>query len=245
MNNRPKTTVILAMTADGKIADRLRSPARFGTTADKIHLETQISLVDGVIFGAGTLRAYGTTLSITTPQLLQERIERSQPPQPIQIVVSATGKLDSRLRFFKQPVPRWLLTTDSGAKGWSDGNVFAKVIIADTSPIVSKQDLNEINWIKTLEQLYQLGLQELAILGGGELVASLLAFNVIDELWLTVCPVIFGGRNAPTPVEGIGFTQSQSQQLQLLEVKQIDSEVFLHYSVVNGRSKNQAEFHSL
>ena len=229
MNNRPKTTVVLAMTADGKIADKKRSPARFGTAADKIHLETQVSLADGVIFGSGTLRAYGTSLSITTPQLLQDRKKRSQLPQPIQIVVSATGNLDPKLRFFKQPVPRWLLTTDLGSKAWIDRTEFAKIIIADTS----QQNKSEINWIKTLAQLHQLGLQKLAILGGGELVASLFAANLIDELWLTVCPVILGGKNAPTPVEGIGFTQSQSQKLQLLEVKQVDSEVFLHYSVAN------------
>jgi 5-amino-6-(5-phosphoribosylamino)uracil reductase len=225
MNNRPKTTVILAMTADGKIADKKRSPARFGSSADKIHLETRVSLADGVIFGAGTLRAYGTTLSVTNPQLLQERNLRSQSPQPVQIVVSATGNLDPELRFFKQPVPRWLLTTDVGANAWLNREEFTRTIVA-------RQDNNTIDWPETLQQLYQLGLHELAILGGGELVASLLAVNVIDELWLTLCPLILGGSNAPTPVEGIGLIQSQCQKLQLLEVKQIESEVFLHYLVV-------------
>lgn len=225
MNNRPKTILVLAMTADGKIADKKRSPARFGTAADRIHLETQVSGADGVMFGAGTLRAYGTTLSIKTPQLLEERARQQKNPQPVQIVVSTTGNFDSKLRFFKQPVPRWLLTTSTGAKHWSDKTEFARVIVADTS------QENQINWAITLTQLYKLGLNKLAILGGGELVASLFAANAIDELWLTVCPVILGGHNAPTPVGGMGFTESQSRKLQLLEVKQIDSEVFLHYSV--------------
>jgi 5-amino-6-(5-phosphoribosylamino)uracil reductase len=225
MNNRPKITVILAMTADGKIADKMRSPARFGSSADKIHLETRVSLADGVIFGAGTLRAYGTTLSVTNPQLLQERKLRSQSPQPVQIVVSATGNLDPELRFFKQSVPRWLLTTDLGANAWLNREEFTKVIIV-------RQDKNTIDWLETLEHLARLGLRKLAILGGGELVASLLAVNVIDEFWLTVCPFILGGSNAPTPVGGIGLIQSQCQKLQLLEVKQIESEIFLHYLVV-------------
>ena len=71
----PKITVILAMTADGKIADREKTAARFGSDADKRHLEQQISLADGVIFGAGTLQAYGSSLAITNPYLLQQRQE--------------------------------------------------------------------------------------------------------------------------------------------------------------------------
>lgn len=100
MLQRPQTTVVLAMSADGKIADSCGSPARFGSATDKAHLETQVALADGVIFGANTLRAYGTTLAVTNPQLLQARKARSQSPQPVQIVVSATAKLTCDLPFF-------------------------------------------------------------------------------------------------------------------------------------------------
>jgi 5-amino-6-(5-phosphoribosylamino)uracil reductase len=227
MNNRPQTTAILAMTADGKIADFQRSPARFGSTNDKIHLEKQVSLVDGVLFGADTLRAYGTTMSISDPQLLQMRIERSQQLQPVQIVVSASGNLDSQWRFFQQSIPRWLLTVPSGAKLWRDKKEFERILVIHNT----KESQSTINWISTFVQLQQLGLNKLAILGGGELVASLLAEDLIDDLWLTICPVIFGGRHSPTPVGGMGLLQSQGKKLQLLEVKQLEQELFLHYRV--------------
>lgn len=120
MNNRPHVTAILAMTADGKITDYRRSAARFGSSNDQLHLETQISLVDGVIFGADTLRAYGTTMSVSNSQLLEAREKRSQTSQPVQIIVSASGNLNSTWRFFRQPVPRWLLTVPHGAKLWRE-----------------------------------------------------------------------------------------------------------------------------
>jgi len=224
MTNRPYTTVILAMTADGKIADYQHSAARFGSANDRVHLQQQVSLADGVLFGAGTLRAYGTTMSVSEPILLQSRIERGQLPQPVQIVVSASGNLDPRWRFWQQPVPRWLITRSSCDRQWQKRSQFERIIIAS--------EINSLfDWTLTLKQLSDLGLNKLAILGGGELIASLFAEDLIDELWLTLCPVIFGGKSAPTPVGGIGWLQSQSKKLQLLEVKQVEQELFLHYLV--------------
>jgi dihydrofolate reductase len=86
-----------------------------------------------------------------------------------------------------------------------------------------------IDWIDALAQLKELGLHKLAILGGGELVASLLAKDLIDEFWLTVCPLILGGATAPTPVEGIGFPAQEARRLELLSVERIEGEIFLHY----------------
>lgn len=244
--NRPKTIAILAMTADGKIADRAKTAARFGSDADKSHLESQIALVDGVIFGAGTLRAYGSSLPITNPNLLQQRQEFIKPLQPVHILVSASGNLNPQQRFFQQQIPRWLLTTEQGnrepgaaltLKGTAlhkdtathrcRVSLFERVIIGELL-----KESNSFDWQEIFPQLKQLGIEKLAVLGGGELVASLLSVDLIDELWLTVCPMILGGRNAPTPVGGIGFLQSQGKKLQLLEVKQIKQEIFLHYKLL-------------
>ncbi|MEN9518802.1 MAG: hypothetical protein RLZZ381_1390 [Cyanobacteriota bacterium] len=228
MKNRLHTTVILAMTADGKIADYQSSAARFGSINDRIHLEQQVSLADAVLFGAGTLRAYGSTMSVSNPLLLQERKARSQSPQPIQIVVSGSGNLDSQWRFFQQSIPRWLITIPGNDGKWQNRAEFERILIAPEHNSI-------INWTKTWQQLAKLGLNKVAILGGGELVASLLAENLIDELWLTICPLIFGGNSAPTPVGGTGFIQSQGKKLQLLEIKHIEQELFLHYLVISNQ----------
>lgn len=221
--NRPMTTVVLAMSADGKIADVGRSPARFGSAADKRHLEEQVAQADAVLFGAETLRAYGTTLPVTAADLQSQRQHQGKPPQPIQIVCSATGNLSRNLRFFQQPVPRWLLTTASGAKGWPPPAPFDRILVTDSEL--------SVNWPAAFQQFRQLGIERLAILGGGELVAAILAIGGIDELYLTLCPVLLGGKTAPTPVGGSGFVEAIAPQLELLSVRAIGQEVFLHYRV--------------
>lgn len=220
-HQRPHTTVVLAMSADGKIADVERSPARFGSRNDKSHLETQIAEADAVLFGAGTLRAYGTTLRLYNPSLLEKRQQQGRQSQPTHIVCSGSADLDPQLFFFQQPIPRWLLTTPQGAARWQHRAEFEQIITFD--PLLGSF------WAKTLQQFSKLGIERLAVTGGGELVAALVAEDLIDEFWFTVCPLLLGGTTAPTPVMGTGFLERFAPRLELLSAKVIEQEVFLHY----------------
>ncbi|MEH2125187.1 RibD family protein [Nostoc sp.] len=238
LQHRPHTTVVLAMSADGKIADFKRSPARFGSRVDKAHLEKQIAASDAVLFGAGTLDAYGTTLTVTDPTLVQLRAQGGKPRQPVHIVITNSANLNPEIHFFKQPVRRWLLTTTAGEFSWKERlqtlhstlgigvqeypSEFEKILVFETPT-------REIDICAALKYLATLHITRLAILGGGELVASLLELDLIDELWLTVCPLILGGNTAPTPVEGKGFLPHLAPKLQLIEVHTVEQEVFLHY----------------
>lgn len=227
--NKIHATVILAMSADGKIADVKKSPARFGSANDKKHLEKQIAKADAVLFGGGTLRAYGTTMRIFSKQLIEEREKLGKPAQPIQIVCSRSLDIDSNFPFFQQPVPHWLLTSNTPE-------------ILDKNPlknqfetiIFAADNKGEIDWDRAFQQLLDLGIKRLAILGGGQIVGSLVAANLIDEFWLTICPLILGGVHAPTTVEGEGFLASMAPSLELLEVETIGPEVFLHYGLLDS-----------
>ena len=225
MQNRPHTTVVLAMSVDGKIADFRRSPARFGSLVDKIHLEKQIAASDAILFGAGTLRAYSTTMTITETILLQQRKKTDKHPQPVHIVISRSGNLNPDIKFFQQPVRRWLLTTSLGAYFWQKRSEFEQVLVFETAA-------KEIDILAALKYLARLQITRLAILGGGQLVASFLESDLIDEIWLTICPLILGGSIAPSPVEGTGFLADLAPKLQLLEVSTIEQEVFLHYRII-------------
>lgn len=221
---RPKVVVVLASSADGKIATSDRAPAKFSSPTDFAHLERQIARADATLFGAGTLRAHQTTVSVRSPDLRAERQQAGKPPQPIQIVTSRSGQCDRHWRFFQQPVPRWLLTTQAGARPWQTApdtpTYFERLLVADDGG-------GEIAWERVWAQLRAANIRNLAVLGGGELVAALAATGAIDELWLTVCPVLLGGRTAPTPLDGLGL--AERLELELLSAEAIAQEVFLHY----------------
>jgi 5-amino-6-(5-phosphoribosylamino)uracil reductase len=217
----PHTTVVLAMSLDGKIADRDRTAARFSSPADLAHLETQVAQADGVLFGAGTLRAYGTCLSVRQSDLCQARAARGQAPQPVQMVGSASGRLDATMKFFQQPVPRWLLTTPTGAGRWPDVSPFHHIL-----PLLGE---SETDWRAVAQALYQQGIHRLALLGGGSLVAAWVEADLVDDWWVTVCPLVLGGRQAPTLCDGEGWPAALVPGLQLLSAQAQGQEVFLHY----------------
>ncbi len=219
MNKRSQTTVVLAMSADGKIADRSRQAARFGSAIDQAHLESQVAQADGVLFGTGMLQAYGTTMPVRQPELLAQRRLARKPDQPVQILCSRRGQFQSEWRFFQQAIPRWLLVAE-GAE--VDESLPFDRIFRYSEAIV---------WPEILKQLAELGLTKIVVLGGAELVGTLLEANCLDYLWLTVCPVLIGGRDAPTPIDGKGLSYLQMPQLELLESQIIGSEIFLHYQV--------------
>lgn len=223
--DRPTTTVVLAMSLDGKIADYQHTAARFGSATDKAHLEQKIAQADAVMFGAATLRAYGTTLRITDPALLAQRQHQGKPSQPVHIVCSRSATFNPNLPFFRQAVPRWLFTSPEGAVHWQNSKQFEQICILEPPASATP----EFDWSSAFQYLSTLGWKHLAVLGGGTLVASLLTAQLLDELWITVCPLLLGGTAAPTLVAGPGFLQTIAPRLQLLSVNQIEHEVFLHY----------------
>jgi 5-amino-6-(5-phosphoribosylamino)uracil reductase len=218
MSPRPHVTAVMAMSADGKLADHTRSAGRFGSKQDQDHLEARVAEADAVLFGAGTLRAYGTTMSVQDPQLQADRADRGQSAQPIQIVCSASGDLDPDCHYFSQPIPRWLLTTNAGTKDWGAPQ-FDRVWAVGEA----------IDWPIVMAGLTEVGIGKLALLGGGKIVGSCLEAGAIDELWLTICPLMLGGATAPTPVQTAGWLEAAAPRLALISVTPIADEIFLHY----------------
>ena len=228
----PYVTTVLAMSADGKISDAYRTAARFPSMADKQHLEQCLATADATLFGAATLRAYGTTALVKDASLLEKRRHRQQSPQPVHIVCSPSGQLDSAMPFFEQAVPRWLLTTMAGAKLWQGTQQFERVWVGATDAGAKSEPeagRDCFSWPTILTELKTLGINHLLVMGGGQLVADLMTHDLINELWLTICPLIIGGAQAPTPCDGPGFSLKNAPRFSLVSHHSIGDEVFLNY----------------
>ncbi|TAF51306.1 MAG: riboflavin deaminase [Oscillatoriales cyanobacterium] len=245
MIDRPYTTAIFAMSADGKISDYQRSGRKFGSQQDFRQLEECVAASDAVLMGAGTLRSGGTAMRVLSDDLLQQRHTQGKPPQPRQLIVSRSGNIPRDLKFFHQPIPRWLVTTVQGAELWRTGIAFDHIWVCEcrdpqaigrSESAVTRDVQKTIHLELMLHRLKGDGVHQLAVLGGGALVADLFDLGAIDEIRLTICPLILGGATAPTPVDGLGFlnqmhSDRSAPQLTLLAVQPVNQEIFLRYRV--------------
>jgi 5-amino-6-(5-phosphoribosylamino)uracil reductase len=221
------------MTADGKIsAEDPKAPPNF-SAVDFAHLEYQASLADLILVGAQTIRLEETTFTINNPELLAGRKIRGQSPQPITCVVSHSLDLPPTIPFFSQEIERWIFTTQTSLERSSDATILGK-----QAELFGFGD-TELDWDKAYNLIAERGIRKVVALGGGSLAASLVKAGRIDDWWLTIWPAIYGGKQAPTPVEGVGFIPHNAPKLELLETRQVGSELFLHYRIAQALPKLQ------
>jgi riboflavin biosynthesis pyrimidine reductase len=85
---------------------------------------------------------------------------------------------------------------------------------------------------RLLERLRARGAESVLVEGGGELNWHLLRDDLIDEIHVTLCPSLLGGRYAPTPFEGDGFSMKDQRRLRLAEVRHEGDELFCRYEML-------------
>ncbi len=84
-----------------------------------------------------------------------------------------------------------------------------------------------------LKDLNKKGYKHVLVEGGPTLLGSFLKENLIDEIFLTIAPKIYGSQKDTTStlVEGVLFSPRKTRKLKLVSYKNINEELFLRYRV--------------
>lgn len=94
--------------------------------------------------------------------------------------------------------------------------------------MVGSHNLNNLS-----SNLYKKGYRYVLVEGGPTLLGSFLKENLLDEIFLTITPKIYGTEEGITKtlVEGMLFSPPNIKTLKLVSIKKIGNEVFLRYSL--------------
>jgi riboflavin-specific deaminase-like protein len=208
----------MVASADGATAVAGRS-AGLGGPADRAVFQALRSVADVILVGAGTVRAedYGPPRTAQPDQ--RRRTERGQAPHPRIAVVSGRLELDPHARLFSDPTQRPIVITTAGADPERRTRLSAVADIVDAGDHTFDPEA-------ALAALGKMGAAVVVCEGGPTLNGELISSGLVDELCLTVSPLLVAGSSArcahsvqsPTP-----------QRLELSRVLEDDGTLFLRY----------------
>ncbi len=225
---RPHVIVNMAMTADGKIATANRAVCSFGSRRDQEHLLELRATADAVLCGARTIGSGEITLGPGPLRFRRARLRRGLAEFNLRIIASGSARLHPRSHIFKELFsPILVLTTRTAS-----ANRLKKLgAVADEVACFGSDELDLHSALGWLADKWRV--RRLVCEGGGELNEAMFRAGLVDELHLTVCPKIFGGRNAPTIAEGLGFSRlTDAVPLKLRSRRRVGDELFLVYDVM-------------
>ncbi|MEO6895783.1 MAG: RibD family protein [Caldimonas sp.] len=206
-----KVVTNTAVSLDGRINTRERRFTFFGSARDHARMSRLRAGADAVLVGGATFRNW-------PHPSLPDAGDRSELKAPVWNVV-VTGSLDVPLtpEFLAERAVRPLFVTRAvSVPGGFPAEVEAWP--GEGDPPVA--------WI--VERLRARGIERLLVEAGGALLFQFLAADAVDEMHLTLCPIVVGG-DAPSLVDGAGFDRANVRRLTLVASEVEGDEVFLHY----------------
>jgi riboflavin biosynthesis pyrimidine reductase len=186
---------------------------------------------DAVVLGAGTLRAtpgHLWTPAHVYPALATEfialRSALGRSAEPTLVLLTATGDLD-----FKHPAlvkGAIVITTEGGAKTIGDR-------LPATCELVVMGKGKSLDLNRAIGELRGRGLDVLLCEGGPHVIGQLLEDGILDEVFLTVSPVLAGRGDEPRlgMVEGVELLPAKGAWSRLLSARRHGDYLFLRYGV--------------
>jgi riboflavin-specific deaminase-like protein len=227
----PFVLINMAMTADGKIASANHKVSSFGSARDHDHLLELRSTADAVMAGARTVDLNSVNLGPGPLRFRRRRLKMGLAEFNLRVVVSGSGSLDPEAEIFRHRFSPVIVLVSERASRTRLGRLRS---LADVVKVCGRTQVDLRRALRWLGEEW--GVRRLLCEGGGELNAALWGAGLVDELHLTVCPMIFGGRTAPTIAGGVGARSlAGAVTLELRSAVRRAREMFLVYSVRKAR----------
>jgi 5-amino-6-(5-phosphoribosylamino)uracil reductase len=216
-------SINMAVSMDGKIATKSRGPVKLGSAYDSRRMAEIRADHDVVINGASTFKAYPVPLHVEGEDLIANRKKQGKPSQPISAVVSSRLDIPSGTPWEKaKDSERWIFCGKNAPK--------AKVKRLELLGVkVIQSRAERPSPAEILKHFSNAGHKRVLVEGGGEFNAAFLEASLVDRIHLTLVPILVGGAESPSFVEGKGFPKGKFPRFRLAECREVEGELYLIY----------------
>jgi riboflavin-specific deaminase-like protein len=221
----PFVFINAAISADGKLAPASRRFEPFGGRRDHDHLLELRATADAVMAGARTVDLDRVNMGPGPAKYRRARLKRGLAEYNLRIIVSGSGTINPKAEIFRHRFsPIIILTSERAAKQ----KLLCLKGLADEVKVCGKTSVDFEEALRWLRANWKV--ERLACEGGGEVNGAMFEADLVDEVHLTLCPLIFGGRDAPTLADSAGIQHlSQTARLRLASMRRYEGGLFLVY----------------
>lgn len=192
--DRPYVLVNMVSSVDGRTVIE-ETERGLGSKVDQRLMRELRTNADVVLNGASTLRASGSSPRLGDEALEELRVARGRSRVPIGAVVSASGELPLERPFFTAEDFEAVVYLSESAPAER------RAAVEGTGrPVVSVPRGDEIpSMLRHMRR--ELGAEVVLVEGGPTLNGQLLEAGMLDELFVTVGPLLVGGSEPRTAIE--------------------------------------------
>jgi 2,5-diamino-6-(ribosylamino)-4(3H)-pyrimidinone 5'-phosphate reductase len=220
---RPLIIVNFAITIDGKVSPAKATPSLFTSSYDKRRLLEIRSLGDALLVGRNTVETDNMSMGLPDEGLRLARVDRGQSEYPLRVVISNSGNLSADLNIFNHRFSPIVIYSTTRMPTSIQAALQSKATLHLT-------DHDRVNLHDVLNDLCETHRVRTLVCEGGPLLAKGLAeIDAIDELFITVAPILFGGAGAPGILGIPGTFLPSSRIYRLASMKVEAAECYLHY----------------
>ena len=179
---------------DGAVSIDGRSGG-LGDEVDRLAMHVMRTLADVVLVGAGTVRVEGYGGVRVGEADAAWRLEHGRAPQPRLAVVSSALDLDPQHPFFAKAVERPIVVTHAAAPADRRAalSAVADVLVCDGDGEGEGDGDGAVDLDAMLASLADLGIGRVLCEGGPRLFGALMNADLVDELCLSLSPLLVGG----------------------------------------------------
>jgi riboflavin-specific deaminase-like protein len=214
--DRPFVFVNMISTADGRAARDGRTEALGGEADLELLLELR-AIADAVLIGPGTLRAEGYDRLVRSAERREPRVAAGLAADPLAVVITRRSAVPWDAGLFQAPDQPVLVYTGLEIEPPPVPAPVEVVHLAQPTLAAMSADLRAR------------GIRALLCEGGPTLLGALLAAGLVDELYLTIVPMLTGDEDEPTIVAGGRLPTPAEMQLQW--ALRSGAELFLRYAL--------------
>jgi 2,5-diamino-6-(ribosylamino)-4(3H)-pyrimidinone 5'-phosphate reductase len=215
------------MSLDGKLSTKERKQIKISGPEDMQRVDVLRAGSDAILVGMNTVVSDDPKLDVKSAQNLEERKRKGLSENPIKVAVGDVGRISADSEFLKYGGKKVIFTTEK-----SDPKAVEKLRKKAEVHVLGKE---RVDLAEMLRILSSMGVRRLMVEGGGTTIFEFLKGKLVDELYVAVGPRIFGGRDAPTMAEGVGFAADEAVRLTLLGMEKVGETVVLRYRVDDAR----------